>query len=64
MQYVINVDNVKCNHCVNTIQNSLQEIEGVRAVSVDLAAGAVHLDSDAPRELLVGILTALGYPEK
>jgi copper chaperone CopZ len=65
MHYLIAVDNVKCGGCVATIQNALQEIEGVQSVSVDVDSGNVNLQVDTiPRETLTSILASLGYPEK
>jgi copper chaperone len=66
MHHVITVDNVKCGGCVNTIENALREADGVQTVKVEQATGAVQVETDdsVPREVLAGILTALGYPEK
>jgi copper chaperone len=66
MHHVITVDNVKCGGCVNTIETALREADGVQTVKVEQATGAVQVETDdsVPREVLAGILTALGYPEK
>lgn len=67
MQYVIDVENVKCNGCAATIQNALRETGGVLRVVVDIPSGRVQVEADADavsRDTLVTILTALGYPPK
>jgi copper chaperone CopZ len=38
---------MSCGHCATSVREELTEIPGVRAVDVDLASGAVIIDSDA-----------------
>ena len=67
MQYVIDVENVKCNGCAATIQSALGETDGVQHVAVDVPTGRVQVEADAAavsRDTLVTILSALGYPQK
>jgi copper chaperone CopZ len=39
------VTGMTCEHCVNAVKGELSEIDGVTAVDVDLAAGAVTVTS-------------------
>jgi len=46
------VDDMTCNHCVETVQNALNEITGIQNVKVDLESKKVFVDYD---ELKVGL---------
>lgn len=39
-----------CGHCAASVREELGEIPGVQAVDVDVASGAVTIDSVAPVE--------------
>ena len=61
----IEVENVKCGGCANTIVKGLSAIQGVTSVAVDPATQLVRLDADdALRPAIVERLPAMGYPEK
>lgn len=63
MEYTLNVENIKCGGCANTIQRRLSEIDGVESVIVDVEQGAVTVNSDEElRPLVTENLKKLGYP--
>jgi copper chaperone len=65
MEHVIEVENIRCGGCANTITHSLQKLDGVRNVSVDIENGRVSVTTDTDdRERLVAALLKNGYPEK
>ena len=37
-----------CGHCVSSVTDEIQQIDGVRDVSVDLGTGAVTVTTDRP----------------
>ena len=41
------VTGMTCEHCVASVTEEISEIDGVAAVAVDLATGAVTVTSDA-----------------
>ncbi|WP_295657965.1 heavy-metal-associated domain-containing protein [uncultured Nocardioides sp.] len=45
-QYV--VTGMTCEHCVTSVTEELQEVDGVTGVAVDLASGGVSVTSDQP----------------
>lgn len=65
MEIRIEVENIRCGGCVNSITKKLMDDERVDAVSVDIQNQTVTLESaenitnDATK-----ILLNLGYPEK
>jgi copper ion binding protein len=60
----LNVSGMTCNHCVSTVQNALQNVQGVRSARVDLESGTAIVDYDDaradPRELATAVADA-GY---
>lgn len=64
MQHIIEVENIKCGGCMNSIKNALTKIEGVLEVSIDKETETIEVKSTTEREKLVKILSDLGYPEK
>ena len=65
MKHIIEVENIKCGGCANTIMNKLNKLDGVEQVSVDIEQGRVSVDAaDHSREQLVETLLQNGYPEK
>lgn len=42
------VTGMTCGHCVSSVTEELTKIDGVRAVDIDLATGAVTVTSDSP----------------
>ena len=65
MQHVIEVENIRCGGCANTITHSLQKLDAVSSVSVDIEKGCVTVTTDRDdRERLVAALLKNGYPEK
>ena len=65
MKHIIEVENIKCHGCANTITKQLGKLDGVADVSVDIASGQVHVEAhEDHRDQLVAALQANGYPEK
>ena len=63
--FTIEVDNLKCGGCANTIRKSLTEMAGVIGVEVDADIKTVTFSGDETiRENVVSKLKSLGYPEK
>ncbi len=61
----IEIDNLKCGGCANTIVKGLGEIDGVSSVVVDTALHLVRLQADeGARPAVLARLHRMGYPEK
>ena len=61
----IEILNLKCGGCVNTVKNGLLQIDGVSNVSVDLDTSKVTIDTNDAKILaeVKHKLSKLGYPE-
>jgi copper chaperone len=42
------VNGMSCAHCVQAVTRELEQLDGVRTVTIDLATGVVTVSSDAP----------------
>jgi len=65
MNHVIEIENLKCGGCANTIVKGLTALSGVTQVEVDHDQSAVRFMAD-PQHLAAvkEKLAAMGYPER
>lgn len=64
MSYQIQVDNIKCGGCANSIRKQLMQLDAVSAVDVLVDSGVVVVSGDtAQRDQVIDALRKLGYPE-
>lgn len=62
---IIQVENIRCGGCANTITKRLKAIVGVKAVEVDTADQRIVIQSEGDvRAAAVEALASLGYPEQ
>lgn len=61
----INILNLKCNGCANTIKKGLLSIDGINEVTVTLEKSEIHVDSENDTILKSAKekLASMGYPE-
>lgn len=65
METRIEVENIRCGGCVNTISKKLLEDERISSVNVDIANQTIILESDVDvQQDAVKTLFGLGYPER
>ena len=62
--YQIEVDNIKCSGCENSIKKAILKIENVDQVKINLEYNTIVIIGNADREQIIAKLTQLGYPEK
>lgn len=57
------VTGMTCGHCVSSVTEEIQQIDGVRDVAVDLATGAVTVTADqpVPAEAVTAAVREAGY---
>ena len=64
---VIQVDGMTCGHCVETVTQAVQSLQGIQKVTVDLDKKQVTLDYDEQKIGLAGIsakITEVGFEVK
>jgi copper chaperone CopZ len=60
----IEVHNIKCGGCMNTIKKALLGINGVDQIEIQDDKETIEIHGSAAREVVVAELARLGYPEK
>jgi copper chaperone len=64
MEYIIQVENIKCGGCMNSIKTSLLNINDVETVAINKDTASVTVVGlGTLRDALVNKLAQLGYPE-
>lgn len=64
MTYELQVENIKCGGCANTISTRLNELDIVDSCEVDVEQGLITIHGDeAGRSEVAQLLFKLGYPE-
>ena len=61
----IEIVNLKCTGCVNTVKKGILSIDGIQDVTIDLAASKITIptDDNALLETVKAKLSMMGYPE-
>jgi len=58
------VDGMMCNHCRANVEKTLQSLQGVEEVTVDLASGTATVKGDATDEAIIEAIVGIGYQAK
>ena len=64
MTHKIEVENIKCGGCMNSIKTALLKIENVTEVTIDKETDTITIEAENDRAVFVNTLSSLGYPEK
>ena len=64
MSLSIQVENIKCGGCANSIKKGLMDEAGVLTVAIDVENGMVSIDGEnLDRDAIAAHLLKMGYPE-
>lgn len=64
MSLSIQVENIKCGGCANSIKKGLMDEAGVSTVAIDVENGMVSIDGkNLDRDAIAAHLLKMGYPE-
>lgn len=66
METKIQSSNIKCGGCVSSITKALTQMEGIKAVNVDIPTNEITIDYDGNLDFnaVRNKLKEIGYPEK
>lgn len=66
MKTIIEVENIKCGGCANSIRREIGTIQGVFSVDVNFIDGIISVDhtDEVERKTIADRLLKMGYPEK
>lgn len=60
--YELKVEGMSCNHCVNAVTRSVQEVDAGAKVDIDLPQQTVRVSSTATLEAIKSAVSEAGYP--
>ncbi len=65
MHFDIQVENIKCGGCANSITTGLMEDETINSIEVDIESGTISIEAEdsADRDAIAARLLKMGYPE-
>jgi copper chaperone len=55
------VKGMNCNHCARAVTQAVKDIDQDAQVTIDLARGAVDVQSSQPPQTLAAAITEAGY---
>ncbi|MFA7327199.1 MAG: SO_0444 family Cu/Zn efflux transporter [Candidatus Kapaibacterium sp.] len=55
------VEGMTCNHCVATVTNAVNKIDGIKDVEVDLSAGKAYYSGDIDKSIVKSAVENCGY---
>lgn len=64
MSWTVEVENMSCGGCVNSITKGLHTITGVGEVTVDLEKGVISMEGEFDQDAVLAKLSKMGYPQK
>ncbi len=57
----VKIKGMSCQHCVGSVQKSLEDIPGISNVVVDLEKGEARYDGDVDLEIIEKVVTGIGF---
>lgn len=64
MKTSLEVQNISCSSCANSIESALKSLPSVRDVEVDIPNGIVSVSHDEKTKEIVQTINKAGYPVK
>ncbi|WP_178915443.1 heavy-metal-associated domain-containing protein [Natronomonas gomsonensis] len=61
MSQTITVKGMSCEHCEETVEEALQEVDGVTSASADRDSESATVEGSAERDELVTVVEDAGY---
>lgn len=63
MKKIITIDGMACEHCVSSVKNALEKLDGVKSVKVELKkkSATVKLSDNIADDVLKSAVTLAGF---
>lgn len=63
MKKIITIDGMACEHCVSSVKNALEKLDGVKSVKVELKkkSATVKLNDNIADDVLKSAVTLAGF---
>lgn len=57
----LRVKGMTCNHCVKSVKEALESVDGSQSVSVDLSSGIAKIEGQVELDKLIAAVEEEGY---
>jgi len=57
----VKINGMKCQHCVKSVTEALEKIDGVSNVKVNLDAGEASYDGEVDSETITQVISGIGF---
>jgi copper chaperone CopZ len=57
----VKIKGMSCQHCVGSVKEALEKIDGIQNVAIDLENGVAEFDGITAPENLENAITAIGF---
>ena len=57
----IKIKGMSCQHCVGSVKEALEKVDGVSAVEVNLEKGEASYEGDVDLQLIKDTITGIGF---
>lgn len=57
----VKINGMKCQHCVKSVTEALEKLDGVSNVKVNLEAGEASFDGEVDSETIKQAITGIGF---
>lgn len=58
---VVKIKGMSCQHCVGSVKEAMEKIEGVENVSVNLESGEARFDGDVDYVKIEAAISGIGF---
>lgn len=61
MNHVYNVEGMTCNHCKNSVEKNVSQLNGILSVIADPQSNTVRIEGEVDENVLKSTLEELGF---
>jgi len=59
--YILRVQNMNCGGCVNTIKKTIQQIDELAVIDVELSTKTLRINSAMPEAVIIQAISDAGF---
>ncbi|ACT48393.1 MAG: heavy metal transporter [Methylotenera sp.] len=59
--YILRVQNMNCGGCVNTIKKTIQQIDALAVIDVELSTKTLRVNSAMPEAVIIQAISDAGF---
>ena len=59
--YILRVQNMNCGGCANTIKKTIQQIDALAVIDVELSTKTLRINSSMPEAVIIQAISDAGF---